>query len=127
MKRLLWMVAVSIMLFSCKEKAPKGIIEPERLQKILYDIHIVDGYISSVPGQDSARKVAASYYSGIYKKFNTDSAQYNRSLNYYYAHPKELSEIYSNIAKELNAQKRAMEKIDSVKQAKLKKAVPLAK
>lgn len=120
-------MAISIIIFGCKDKLPKGIIEAERLQKILYDIHVVDGYISSVPGQDSARKVAASYYKGIYKKFNTDSAQYNRSLNYYYAHPKELSEIYANISKEIGAQKRAMEKIDSVKQAKLKKAVPLAK
>lgn len=121
MRRLIWALAATIMLFGCKPKIPKDIIEPDKMQKILYDIHVADGYISTILLPDSSKKVAAAYYKGIYKKFEIDSTQYNKSMDYYYAHPKDLDKIYKNISKTLESQKKTLEKVDSLQKAKIEK------
>lgn len=114
MKRLMWVLIVAVSGFGCKSKIPEGIIDTERMEGILYDIHIVDGYISNIYVQDSARRVAAAYYKGIYKKFNTDSAAYTKSLNYYYQNPEKLQEMYKVISARLDKQKAEMKKADSL-------------
>ncbi|GAA3951033.1 hypothetical protein GCM10022246_01880 [Pedobacter ginsengiterrae] len=121
MRRLIWALAATIMLFGCKPKIPKDIIAPDKMQKILYDIHVADGYISTILLPDSSKKVAAAYYKGIYKKFEIDSIQYNKSMDYYYAHPKDLDKIYKNISKTLESQKKTLEKVDSLQKAKIEK------
>lgn len=113
-----------VLCFGCKPKIPKEIIQPDQMQKILYDIHIADGYISSIQITDSARKVAAVYYRGIFNKFHTDSAHYNRSLTYYYSNPKELDIMYKNISRRVQMEKKRMEKADSLSKSKIKKPTP---
>ncbi|OWK69038.1 DUF4296 domain-containing protein [Pedobacter sp. AJM] len=122
MKRLMWGLIVAVVGLGCKSKTPEGIIDTERMEGILYDIHVVDGYISTIYVQDSARKVAATYYKGIYKKFNTDSAQYTRSLNYYYQNPEKLQDIYKVISARLDHQKLKLKQADSLMQKKRFKA-----
>jgi len=124
MRRLIKVLITAVLLIGCKAKTPAGIIEPDRMQKILYDIHVADGYVSTIAMPDSAKKVASSYYKGIYKKFGTDSAEYTRSMNYYYANPAELDKIYKNIFSKLEMQKKMMEKADSLQKVKLKKTKP---
>lgn len=118
----MWALAATVMLFGCRPKIPKDIILPDKMQKILYDIHVADGYVSTILVPDSSKKIAAAYYKGIYKKFGIDSAQYNKSMDYYYAHPKDLDKIYKNISKTLESQKKTLEKVDSLQKAKIEKA-----
>jgi len=114
MKKIMWGLIVAILWFGCKSKTPDGIIDEERMEAILFDVHIADGYISTIYVQDSARKVAAAYYNGIYKKFDTDSAEYNRSLNYYYQNPEKLQEMYKVISTRLDNQKAKLKQADSL-------------
>jgi Domain of unknown function (DUF4296) len=112
----------AILWFGCKPGVPDDIIKPDKMEKILYDMHIVDGYLSSIYVVDSAKKVAAAYYKGIYKKFGTDSAEYNKSLLWYNTNPKELEAMYKNIQKSLTRQKKAVEIADKMIQKKKFKA-----
>jgi Domain of unknown function (DUF4296) len=112
----------AILWFGCKPGIPDDIIKPDKMEKILYDMHIVDGYLSSIYVADSAKKVAAAYYKGIYKKFGVDSAEYNKSLVWYNTNPKELESIYKNIQKSLTLQKKAVEIADKMIQKKKFKA-----
>ncbi len=102
----------AILWFGCKPGIPDDIIKPDKMEKILYDMHIVDGYLSSIYVVDSAKKVAAAYYKGIYKKFGTDSAQYNKSLLWYNTNPVELETVYKNVQKMLAKQKKGTELAD---------------
>ncbi|PWS29252.1 hypothetical protein DHW03_05375 [Pedobacter yonginense] len=122
MRRLLWVLAIVFLALGCRPGKPKDILEPEEMEKILYDIHIVDGYLSTVYIPDSARKLGSEYYNGIYKKFDTDSAQYTRSLAYYYQNPEDLEKIYKNISSKISKEKIKIDKADSVAQAKIRKA-----
>ncbi|TCD08416.1 DUF4296 domain-containing protein [Pedobacter frigidisoli] len=121
MKRLMWALMASVLWFGCKPSIPSDIIQTDRMEKILYDMHIVDGYLSTIYVVDSAKKVAASYYNGIYKKFDTDSVEYNRSLIYYNNNPKELELMYKNIQKALAKQKKGVDVADAmIKKKKFK-------
>lgn len=99
MKNLLPFIFFYILLQSCNSGIPKEILQPDKMEKVLFDIHVIDGYLGTISKADSAKRVAASYYKGVFNKFKIDSATYNKSMNYYYKHPVELNKIYGNLAK----------------------------
>ncbi|WP_199141107.1 DUF4296 domain-containing protein [Pedobacter sp. ASV12] len=124
MKRFFAVLWVCSGLYACKPGIPKELIQPDKMEKVLFDIHVVDGYISTMsPGADSTKKIASAFYKGIYKKFQIDSALYNQSMNYYYQHPDILKKIYDNVTTQLNKTKEKQLKTlqkatDTVKPAK---------
>ncbi|MCJ0743609.1 DUF4296 domain-containing protein [Pedobacter sp. CYS-01] len=75
------------------------------MEKILYDIHVVDGYATTLANQDSAKKVSAPLYKGIYKKYTIDSALYNKSLSYYYKNPDLFNKMYEKITERLKKER----------------------
>ena len=141
MKKILFLGFLFIVINGCTPPVPEDIIQPDQMGKILYDIHITDSYLNTIPVQDSAKKVASAYYNGVYKKFSTDSVQYNKSLDFYYKHPEMMSQMYEKIHQSLKKTKEKVEKrveaeakaaetkkrkvdslrTDSIKKAELKK------
>ena len=111
MKKILLLGFLFAVLYGCKSPVPKEIIQSAEMQKILYDIHLVDGYINLMPNQDSAKKVAAAYYKGIYKKFGIDSANYTRSLTFYQNNPEIMNEMYKGIQDDIKKNKLKVEKV----------------
>lgn len=110
MKNFLCSCILLLIFAGCKPGLPKDIIQPGPMGDILYDIHIADGYIATMPNQDSAKKVSAAFYQGIYRKFGTDSAGYTRSMNYYADHPAVLGPIYEQVTEKLKKTKDSVEK-----------------
>ncbi|SFH46843.1 DUF4296 domain-containing protein [Pedobacter insulae] len=110
MKKIFAISIICSLIFACKPGVPDDIIQPDKMEKVLFDIHTVDGYIATLSVPDTAKIVAASYYKGIYKKFNIDSAKYNKSLDYYYSHPDVLTKLYENVMKELEDEQKRNEK-----------------
>ncbi len=112
MRKFLSLIFISLFLISCKSKEiPKEIIQPKQMEKILYDIHIADAYITTIGDSDSAKKVSSAFYRGIYRKFKTDSVQYTRSMNYYYKRPELLTDMYERIKKDLEKTKQKQDTI----------------
>ncbi len=103
-----------VLISACGNQVPNGIIEQDKMEPILYDVHVVDGYVSNVYPPDSAKKVSAAYYIGIYNKFGIDSTSFTESLTYYSKHPLILEEMYKRIASKLNVQKKYMARQDSL-------------
>lgn len=80
----------------------------------MHDIHIADGYIQTIYVPDSAKKVAASFYGGIYKKFGIDSALYSKSLDYYMLNPRVMDGIYGKVTAALTKEKKIITRADSL-------------
>ncbi|WP_316765661.1 DUF4296 domain-containing protein [Pedobacter frigiditerrae] len=114
MKRFFTLIILCLFIYACKPGVPKDIIQPDKMEKVLIDIHIVDGYLSTLnlPSQDTSKKVAAPLYNGVYKKFEIDSALYNRSLDYYYNHPDVMKKMYDSISVKLTILKEQVTKED---------------
>ncbi|MES2418240.1 MAG: DUF4296 domain-containing protein [Bacteroidota bacterium] len=121
MKRFFVVIVVCVSFYACKPGIPENIIQPDKMEKILFDIHIVDGYLTNIPKPDTLKIVAASYYPAVYKKFGIDSASYNRSMNYYYSHPDLLDKIYESLLKTFDKEKKSYEKVEAL-QAQYKAA-----
>lgn len=125
MRNFLSIVFLFLLISGCKPGIPKQIIQPDQMAGMLGDIHIVDGYVSSIPSSDSAKKVAAAYYKGIYKKYGVDSALYAKSMAYYNSAPPVLDEIYTKVVAELSRQKSIVVKSDSLSNAKMRRELSL--
>jgi len=123
MRRFCWAGLAFILMGACRPGIPKDIIQPQAIRSVLYDIHVVDGFITTIPVPDSARIVSAAYYKAVYKKHGVDSALYTRSMNYYYDHPEDLTEIYKDVTEKLKKSKDSVDKI----QEKLLKKLEAAK
>jgi hypothetical protein len=121
MKKILLLGFIFAVICGCKSPVPKEIIQPDQMQKILYDMHLVDGYINSIPLQDSAKRVAAAYYKGVYKKFGIDSVSYAKSMDFYYANPELMNEMYVKLETELKKNKVKVEKLHNLAIEKLQK------
>lgn len=113
MKGFFIFIFTLILFYGCKPGIPNDVIQPTEMEKILYDIHVVDGYATTfdTATPDSLKKTFSPFYKGVYKKFGTDSAQYTRSINYYYKHPKLMAEMYEHITEKL---KKARDKAAKV-------------
>lgn len=133
MIRFLMAFLVVATVISCKPGIPKDIVQPNQMEQILYDIHVVDGYVSFIPVPDSAKKITAPIYKGIFKKYGIDSAQHAKSMAYYYQHPDILSKMYDRISERLKkAQEDEAKRVEkeakrAEKEAKLKakKVIPI--
>ena len=91
------------LLYACSN-TPDGILKPKPMAAVLTEIHMVDGAISNIPQiPDSLYKYGTARYLAVFKKFNTDSAQFRRSYKYYTLHPDVLVNIYDMVLKSLQA------------------------
>lgn len=124
MRNFLCICLLLISIGGCKPGIPSNIIQPEKMGEVLYDIHIADGFIATIPDPDSAKNTSAAYYKGIYKRFEIDSALYTKSMNYYYDHPEVLNVMYEKITAKL---KKVKEKEDKINAKRLKKIEAIKK
>jgi hypothetical protein len=118
MKRFILTVFCFLFLLACKPGIPSDIIQPDDMALVLNDIHIVDGYITTVR-PDSSKIIAASLYKGIYKKFNVDSAKFYKSMDYYYSNPTVMDGIYKQVTAGLLKQKLKLITLDSLKNVRI--------
>jgi hypothetical protein len=121
MKNFIYIALSFLLMTGCKPGVPKDLIQPDKMALVLHDIHIFDGYVNTISNIDTPKAVAASYYLGIYKKFAVDSALFARSMSYYNAHPKVMNEIYDEVVKRLDKERKAFMKADSLANIKILK------
>lgn len=105
MTRFLFILLSVLCLAACKPGIPKDIIQPTEMENILYDIHVLDGYVGTIPTPDSARKTSAPLYKGIFKKYGIDSATHAKSMAYYYKRPDLLSKMYDKISDRISKER----------------------
>ena len=118
MKNFIYLVFVFLLAASCKPGIPNDIIQPDKMALILHDIHLTDSYLQTIYVPDSAKKTASAFYGGIYKKFEIDSALYQKSLDYYLINPRVMNEIYEKVTAELTKEKKVITRIDSIEYAR---------
>ena len=114
MKRLIPVLILLFFFGSCTDDTPKGVIPKEKMIRVLTDIHLIDGYSSAVM-PDSAAKVIPVLYQSVYARYQIDSAQFSKSLNYYSDRPEELEKMYDQVSKNLeNLQKTEQKRADDL-------------
>ncbi len=68
---------------------------------LLVDVHMVDGYLSTQPNNDSVYVYGTGQYQYIFKLHHTDSATFRRSLKYYTMRDEVMVKMYEEVNKRL--------------------------
>jgi hypothetical protein len=100
-----------LFLVSCSDKNhPKDLIEEQKMINIMSELHIVDGYMSSLTYTDSIRINGKNFYNTVYKNNGISKSQYENSLKFYSMDPVKLDSMYSDVQKILAAKEKTINK-----------------
>lgn len=75
---------------------PAGIIPRDKMISVLTDIQVVDAYVSALP-IDSLKKNKIDFYTSVFKKYQTDSTQFRKSMEFYSKDPDQMQLMYEKI------------------------------
>lgn len=116
-----------LFLIACKPNVPDGVIKEDKMIPLLIDIHLIDGYLhnNSNSPKDTVSKIAMNMYAAVYRKHQTDSAQFKNSFKYYAQRPEVLSKLYETVVNKMTLQNDRLHKAyqDSVKRVVRKDSI----
>jgi hypothetical protein len=113
-KYIILFFSVLTLLCSCggDDSAPDGILKKSEMVNVLADVHIVDGGLINISQEpDTLYKYGYPRYSAVFKKYNTDSAEFKRSFKYYSLKPSVFSDIYDKVLKRLQVKTDSLTKL----------------
>ena len=96
---LLFASALSLLFAACSERKPSDVLEPSKLESVLYDYHLVQSIINDMPSSERYKKDL--FFDYVYDKHKVTQAELDSSLVYYARYPKELSEIYASLSERI--------------------------
>lgn len=92
---------VLFMLAACEVKYPEDIIQPDKMEALLYDYHLAQTMSTEVTGDEYKRKLYAEY---VFDKHNVTKEEFDSSMVWYTRNPKHLYDIYSSLEERLTAE-----------------------
>lgn len=85
-------------LASCEVKMPDYVMSSRKMEKVLYDYHLVQSMSNQYTSYDFTEKL---YYDYVFKKHKITKERFDSSMQWYSRHPKYLKRIYENIVEDL--------------------------
>ncbi|WP_207426352.1 DUF4296 domain-containing protein [Pedobacter sp. SYSU D00535] len=92
-----------------RDKVPAGVLAEGKMIEVLTDVHLADGYTSTLDSYNDSTKIV-QLYKAVYKKHGIDSMQFKKSLEYYSKSPKKLQLMYKQIDEQLVKLQKSEEK-----------------
>ena len=95
-------------LQSCKPTIPSQYLSKDKMEDILYDIHVAEAMAATEaqPGAENANMI--SYKEAILKKHEVTSEEFDSSMVYYMRHTKLLHDIYVKLGDRLTAEAQSL-------------------
>ena len=103
--RWMWMACLAFMT-SCGKEIPSDIIQPLKMEKVLYDYHLSMGVSSNM---DNAEKEACKKF--VFQKHGISEAEFDSSMVWYTRETKELTAIYNNLDRKFNQEHKQIERL----------------
>ncbi len=90
-----------LVLAACEVKYPKDIIQPDKMEALLYDYHLVQTMSTELGGDEYKRKLYAEY---VFDKHRVTKEEFDSSMVWYTRNPKHLYDIYTSLENRLTAE-----------------------
>ena len=108
MKNLTCCLLCILFFISCQEEKP--LIDQQQMANILTDLHMAETYAQLIPTDKGGfmtknQDTLEILYSHIYKKYDLDTASFNKALNWYKERPKLFDKVYEKTLAELSIRK----------------------
>ena len=102
MKKL-FLVFLVILFFSCNQdnKVPGNIIEPVRMQELMWDLFRADAFITNFAGKNDTAfkqlKESVILYRHVFEIHKTNKEEFKKSLEWYQQHPSAMKRILDTL------------------------------
>ena len=90
-----------IFLVSCEVGMPDYVVPPKKMERFLYDYHLVQSMSSEFTAFEYKEKL---FYDYIYRKHGMTKERFDSSMMWYNRYPKYLKRIYENLEVRLDAE-----------------------
>lgn len=100
------LIACLALMTSCGKEIPSDIIQPEMMEKVLYDYHLS---ISMTQSSKNTEREAQKNY--IFQKYNITEAEFDSSMVWYTRESQELMTIYENLDKRFKREYDRVERL----------------
>ncbi len=129
MNRIIYFIFCAVFIFSCssKDRTPSGIIQPEAMKIILWDVMSAQFMAQEVAKGDSLISIVAetkALTQKVFKIHKITSADFDKSYDWYIKHPDVMKRIFDS----LYTQKQRSHDLESNQknlEHSLKKKVPV--
>jgi len=101
---------------SCHRPDAKELLPSGRMVDLLADVHLLDGYLNTLPF-DSSRRVINGLYERLFEKYGIDSASFRENVSHYLGNPIVSKELYVDVTKKLKEFDRQLRVEDSLRTA----------
>jgi Domain of unknown function (DUF4296) len=107
--RIFPIVSLLIIFVACSSgPVPKKVLQPERMQKIVYDLIRVDEFVNNFVVKDTTidlKKKRSTLYEQVFKVNNTTRKEFYSSYKYYQEHPDIQKGLFDSLSTNLNRKK----------------------
>lgn len=83
------------LLAACTVKVPSEVIQPEEMENLLYDYHLMQSMAAELNSSEQYKRKLYEQY--VFDKHHVTEAQFDSSLVWYMRHTRELEEIYKRL------------------------------
>ncbi len=112
MKKSIFIFLTVAVLASCGENLPEGILERDKMVGVLIRIHIAEAKTNnSYRYADSIKSYYQVLEDTIFKNYNTNKADFDKSYQYYMKDPTKMEKIYAEVVDSLSF-REGIKKID---------------
>lgn len=102
--KVLVALLLTLGLFSCSSKNPKGILDEEKMTVVLQEVMLLENYYQSKYGSPGVYKAALdSSVEVILRKHQTSKDQFSKSFDFYAQNPELFQKIQKKIIENLNS------------------------
>lgn len=95
-------ILLVLVITGCKPTVPKEVIQPDVMEKILYDYHLAQG--AAMADYKDVNFKKSVYARAVFKKYGITEAEFDSSMVFYMANTSYLHEIYKHLAENINNQ-----------------------
>lgn len=99
----------SISFSSCKKSIPSEVIQPDKMEALLYDYHIAQAIGNEYNGEERYKKELLLQY--VFEKHHTTEAQFDSSLVWYTRNTEELNNIYERVGEKLTQSNKTISEL----------------
>ncbi len=103
-----------MILASCSSSpVPKGILSPEKMQHVTYDLIRIDEFVNSFVIKDTLvniKKKRSELYEEVFKVNKTTRKEFYLSYKYYQQHPDIQKGLFDSLYENISRKKVALEK-----------------
>lgn len=116
-----WLLGAAFMV-GCGKQVPEDIIQPDRMENILYDYHLSISMGNNLSYSDNYQKEAYKNY--VFEKYHITEADFDSSMVWYTRHTEELAGLYKKVGERFRSEKKRMQELLALREDKPATSLP---